>query len=299
MSRKFKFRINHKYIYSQLKFYAVGLYNKFDEDHVWVLSSSIAFNIVICAIPFTLIVLSILGLYLNTETTAHRIDSYLGHTLGLPAEIREKAMSIISSRTSELSNNITWTAIIGGIGILWTASSLFSTMREVLNRIYKTKLQVFYVWGKLKDISMVFSVFLFFILSFASTMIVSIIRQVDRNFLNGFIHEYIILQKIIGFTLGLVFSFIMFYLIYKLVPNGKINTKIALISAIVGAFLWELLKNLFTYYLLNFANYAAVYGTYAAIVALIFWIYYSSFVFVLGAEVGQLYNEKKLIQSIE
>lgn len=299
MSAKFKFRINYKKIYKEIKFYAVGLYNKFDEDHVWVLSSSIAFNIVICAIPFTLIVLSILGLYLNSEATAHRIDIYLNHTLGLPPEIRQKAMAIISSRTSEISENITWTAIIGGIGILWTASSLFSVMRDVLNRVFKTKLQVFYVWGKLKDISMVFSVFLFFILSFTSTLIVSIIRQVDQNFLNGFIHDYPILQKSIGFTLAYIFSFVMFYLIYKLVPNGKINTKIALISAGVGAFLWEVLKNLFTYYLLNFANYTAVYGTYAAIVALIFWIYYSSFVFVVGAEVGQIYNEKKLIQSIE
>ena len=299
MSAKFKFPINYNKIYKEIKFYAVGLYNKFDEDHVWVLSSSIAFNIVICAIPFTLIVLSILGLYLNSEATAQRIDIYLNHTLGLPPEIRQKAMAIISSRTSEISENITWTAIIGGIGILWTASSLFSVMRDVLNRVFKTKLQVFYVWGKLKDISMVFSVFLFFILSFASTLIVSIIRQVDQNFLNGFIHDYPILQKIIGFTLAYIFSFVMFYLIYKLVPNGKINTKIALISAGVGAFLWEVLKNLFTYYLLNFANYTAVYGTYAAIVALIFWIYYSSFVFVVGAEVGQIYNEKKLIQSIE
>ena len=90
MSRTIKFRINYKKIYSEIKFYVVGLYNKFDEDHVWVLSSSIAFNIVICSIPFTLIVLSILGLYLNSEATAHRIDLYLNHTLGMPQEIRQQ-----------------------------------------------------------------------------------------------------------------------------------------------------------------------------------------------------------------
>lgn len=293
---KFRFRLDRKAIYQEIKYYAVGMYHKFDEDPVWILSSSIAFNIVICAIPFTLIVLSVLGLYLNSESTAQKINIYLSHTLGLPPEIRTKAMSIIQGRTSEISNNITLTAIIGGIGIFWTASGLFSAMRDVLNRVYKTKLVVFYVWGKLKDIAMVFLVFLFFILSFASTIIVSIIRALDKTVLNGLIHEYPILQRTIGFTLGLIFSFIMFYLIYKLVPNGKVHTKIALLSAITGAFLWEVLKNLFSYYLVNVANYAAVYGTYAAIVALIFWIYYSSFVFVLGAEVGQLYNEKILLK---
>ncbi len=296
--KKFKFHLDFKKIFSEIKYYVIGLYNKFDEDHVWVLSSGIAFNIVICSIPFTLIVISILGLYLNSESTAVKIQSYLGHTLGLPPEIRDKAMNIISGRTSEISRNSTLTAIIGAVGILWTASGLFSAMRDVLNRVFKIKLEVFYVWGKLKDISMVFSVLLFFILSFASTAIVQLIKAVDESFLNGIIHENFMLQKIIGFILGLLFSFIMFYLIYKVVPNGKINTKIALISAVTCSFLWELLKNLFTLYLTNFANYTAVYGTYAAIVALIFWIYYSSFVFVLGAEIGQLYNEKQLIQSI-
>lgn len=295
MKKKSSFRFDYKKIYSEGKYYALGLYNKFDEDHVWILSSSIAFNIIICAIPFTLILLSVLGIYLNSENTITRIDSYLVHSLGLPKEIREKALSIILSRTNEITNNVTVTAIIGGIGILWTASGLFSAMRDVLNKVFKTKLEVFYVWGKLKDISMVFMVFLFFILSFTSTFIISIIRNIDQNFLGGFIHEYSFLQKTIGFTLGLIFSFIMFYLIYKLVPNGRVNTKIALISAITCAFLWEVLKNLFALYLISIANYAAVYGSYAAIVALIFWIYYSSFVFVLGAEIGQLYNEKKLL----
>lgn len=296
MEKKSKLRFDRKETYKEIKYYIVGLYNKFDEDHVWVLSSGIAFNIVICAIPFTLILLSVLGLYLNSETTAEKINAYLNHSLGMPPEIRQKAMSIIQGRTAEISNNITLTAIIGGIGILWTASGLFSTIRDVLNRVYKTKLEVFYVWGKLKDIGMVFFVLLFFVLSFASTIIISIIRTLDKSFLGGLIHQYSVLRHLIGFGIGLIFSFIMFYLIYKLVPNGKVNTKIALISAITGAFLWEVLKTLFTVYLVNFANYAAIYGTYAAIVALIFWIYYSSFVFVLGAEAGQLYNEKILLK---
>jgi membrane protein len=296
LKKKTKFQFDRKKIYKEIKYFAVGIYNKFDEDHVWVLSSGIAFNIVICAIPFSLILLSVLGLYLNSETTIEKINAYLNHSLGMPAEIRQKAMSIIQGRTAEISNNITLTAIIGGIGILWTASGLFSTMRDVLNRVYKTKLEVFYVWGKLKDIGMVFFVLLFFVLSFASTIIISIIRALDKTFLNGLIHQYSVLRHLIGFGIGLIFSFIMFYLIYKLVPNGKVNTKIALVSAITGAFLWEVLKTLFTVYLVNFANYAAIYGTYAAIVALIFWIYYSSFVFVLGAEAGQLYNEKILLK---
>jgi uncharacterized BrkB/YihY/UPF0761 family membrane protein len=68
----------------------------------------------------------------------------------------------------EISSNKALTAIIGTLGILWTASGLFSTIRDVLNKIYKINLEVFYVWGKLKDIGMVFIVIVLFLLSFTS-----------------------------------------------------------------------------------------------------------------------------------
>ena len=90
----------------------------------------------------------------------------------------------------------------------------------------------------------------------------------------------------------------MFYTIYKLVPHGNINNKVVLISSISSTLLWEMLKFAFTMYLVNFSNFAAVYGAYGAIVAVIFWIYYSSTTFVIGAEIGQLYHEKKLLKII-
>jgi membrane protein len=88
----------------------------------------------------------------------------------------------------------------------------------------------------------------------------------------------------------------MFYLIFKLVPQGYVSQKVALISSITAAILYEALKFLFLVYLISFADYQKVYGAYAAIVAVVFWLYYSSLTFVIGAEAGQLYKEKKLIK---
>jgi membrane protein len=88
----------------------------------------------------------------------------------------------------------------------------------------------------------------------------------------------------------------MFYIIYRIVPHGQVNRKVALFSAVSSAVMFELLKHLFTIYLVSFSNFTAVYGAYAALVSVVFWIYYSSFIFVLGAEIGQLYNEKRLLK---
>lgn len=66
----------------------------------------------------------------------------------------------------------------------------------------------------------------------------------------------------------------------------------ALVSALWAAVLWEIAKQAFGYYLNHLASIERVYGAYALGAGLVFWVYYASMVFVLGAEIGQLYRER-------
>jgi membrane protein len=295
VSKGIKFRINLRHFYREVKYYVVGLYNKFDEDHVWIMSASIAFNIIICVIPITLILFSILGIYLSKESAADYLNEALNKVIGITPELRLKIFNTVISAIDELSRNSTLTAIIGSIGILWTSSALFSTIRDVLNRIYKTKSDIFYLWVKLRDIGMVLLITVVFLLSFSSTFILSIFKAIDESFFGNAFLGYWFTSTVITHAIGLIFTFIMFYLIFKLVPEGFVSGKVALISSITAAILYESLKFLFLLYLISFANYQKVYGAYAAIVAIIFWVYYSSLTFVIGAEAGQLYKERNLI----
>jgi membrane protein len=215
----------------------------------------------------------------------------------LPGQLKSNITDQVLKRISELSTNSTITSIIGVLALLWTASGLFSTIRDALNRIYKVKIEVFYLLGKFKDIVMVLIVFVFFILSVASTSVFSLISSKGIDYINQFINIGFA-NTVISLLLGLLFSFLMFYIIYRLVPHGQVNKRVAMVSGICAAVFFELLKYVFTIYLVSFSNFAAVYGAYAALVSVVFWIWYSAFIFVLGAEIGQLYNEKRLLSLI-
>lgn len=280
-----------------LKYYVKGIYNKFDEDHIWIQSAGVAFYIIICSIPFTLILFSIIGAYLSSENATTAIDKYFNAVVGITPELRDKIKNIVLSRADEISSNRTLTAIIGTLGILWTASGLFSTIRDVLNKIYKINVQVFYVWGKLKDIGMVLVVTVLFLLSFASTTVMSILKTIDEKFFFNALFSFGFAESLATIVVGLFFTFLMFYTIYKIVPHGKIPNSVVIISSVSSTLMWEILKFVFTIYLVYFSNFTAVYGAYAAIAAVIFWIYYSSTTFVLGAEIGQLYHEKILLKT--
>ena len=259
------------------------------------MASAIAFNFVICSIPFTLILFSILGMYLDSAQRVSDIQLYLDKVLVLPEPLKSTITHQVLGRINELSSHTTITSIIGISALIWTASGLFSTIRDALNKIYKINIEVFYLIGKFKDIVMVLVVFLFFILSVASTSLFSIITSSGIDFINQYVNIGFA-NAIITILLGLLFSFLMFLIIYRIVPHGQVNKKVALISALSSAIMFELLKHLFTMYLVSFSNFSAVYGAYAALVSIVFWIYYSSFIFVLGAEIGQLYNEKRLLK---
>ena len=82
----------------------------------------------------------------------------------------------------------------------------------------------------------------------------------------------------------------MFVLMFRYLPARRIPWRISLVAATFTAVAWELLKGVFTWYVTYVANYGTMYGRLATVVVLVFWIYYSAVVFVLGGEVGQVYD---------
>lgn len=289
-------KISRKQLKETSKYYILGLYNRFDEDHLWIMSASIAFNLIICSIPFTLILVSIFGFYLGDQDVPAKINLYLNQIVGITPELKSKITDLLIKALNQISKNSTITVIIGVGGILWTTSGLFSTIRDVLNRIFKRRILPSYIMGKLKDMGMVLLVTVLFLLSFATTFIISIAKKIDESYFeNQYLDFGIFIEYVLPVLLGLIFTFIMFYIIYELVPHGDMDNKVVFVSSVTSTLLYEALKNLFMLYLIYFSNYQAVYGAYAAIVAVIFWLYYSSLTFVVGAEIGQLYQERKIL----
>jgi membrane protein len=102
----------------------------------------------------------------------------------------------------------------------------------------------------------------------------------------GFL-KYLFLSLI---TFSIIFG--VFYFIYYVVPFRKRKKRGLFVSALWATLLWELAKQLFGLYVSYSANLSRVYGAYVFIVAVILWLYYSSVVVIVGAEIGQLYIDR-------
>jgi membrane protein len=272
-------------------YYSKKLYEKFEKDHIWVLSSGIAFNILISIIPFFLIALTVLGIYIDTSNILEKISGYLTNILPLQDVQKEKIIMQIFELAKELTSNTFLTGTIGILALMWTMSGLFSTMRDVLNRIFAFDGYINFFAGKLRDFILVLVTLILFLVSIALTSIFQIFELISNDVF-GEIIPTVYISFVISVAASLITTYMMFLVMYKHIPQFKLPIKVLQLSTLLSTILFELMKYLYTLYVLRFSSLKRIYGAYAFIVITIFWIYYISVIFSTSAAIGSIYLEK-------
>lgn len=273
-------------------YYVKGLYDRAGQHHIFLMASGLAFSLFICIIPLILIVFFVLGYVLQKPSVASEINLIIDRAIPY-AEYAAYIKTLVFERVDEFMIYKGLAGPIGFIGLFLASSGLFSSMRTTLNSIYHFQPTESFWLGKLRDMAMVLFVLLYFLASVAIFPALEVSR--------GYAGSLAFLEKLgIGFAENLVvggISFaimlVIFILLYWFIPQRGIPFKTVFVSAASAAILWELARRLFGLYIENVVTFNRVYGAYALVVVVAFWIYYSSIVFIIGAEIGQLYREKK------
>ena len=59
-------------------------------------------------------------------------------------------------------------------------------------------------------------------------------------------------------------------------------------GALLSAVLFEAAKTVFVIYLNHFSSFDRIYGSIASVIVLLVWVYYSAYIFLLGAEFSSM-----------
>lgn len=248
---------------------------KFDRDHCFFLSAGITFNLIICLIPLSLLLLALVGTYLysDKEVLTH-IRRYLeGMAPALDPKIMKNLLGIIQSRKIA--------GILGIVGLIWTSTWVFSSLRTAFNIIFQVKKERGIFHGKAIDLLMIGLAGISHLTSMGLT---SLMTYTQRYRIQAPLDLGPIVGVFLKYLLPFLFTFWMFFLIYKIIPNRKIRYKAALQTAFFTSLLWEVAKQLFGWYVLNIGRFSMVYGSLSALVIFFLWVYYSSVIVLLGGE---------------
>jgi membrane protein len=277
------------------KHYFGGLYNRIEDHHVFLNAGGLAFSLFICIIPFILIIFAVLGRILESNEMQYQIN-VLVDTIIPYDQYSEFVKKIIFTRINEVIEYKTLAGIIGGFGLFFAASGLFSSMRTILNQVFGVAKDVNFILGKLRDFALVIMVIVIFFLTTISAPIIDVLRNSAGQFQALDFFKARIFENVFFSLISFTVIYIVFTILYIAVPLKKLKRRATAISALWAAILWEAAKQVFGLYIYNFSSLGKIYGTYALVVVVAFWIYYSSVVFIVGAEIGKLFQERIILR---
>jgi membrane protein len=288
--------------WAALKDYVVRVFEKADDDNVFVLASGLTFNVVAAAVPFLLIVVALISLTLEAAAEAAGLEPIeqlrryldvivpvLGEGLAAGAErnLPEEVIQGVVTRGQAIG-------VISFVAFVWLSTRLFGSVRAILREIFDLRQSRGVIQGKIFDAEMVLVSSVLVILNIGITIVFNLVKSRGFEFL-GLSPEHVgILERISAQVTALAFIFLLFLLLYKYVPARRVPWRMALTAAAFTAICWELLKQGFTFYLTRIASFTSIYGGIATLVVVVVWFYYLSIVFVLGAEVAQVYELRRV-----
>ncbi|MFC2133481.1 YihY/virulence factor BrkB family protein [Bacteroidota bacterium] len=276
------------------RFYISGLLHRLDEHHVFLSGGGIAFSLLISVIPFVLIIFAVLGNIIDVSTVEAQVNTLIDTIIPYP-EAAAYTKRFILSRIPEVIEYKTLAGYLGAFGLFFTSTWLFSSMRTILNRIFGVTKERNAFIGLLRDFGMVLLLLVFVsLLTFILPIINIIVNAADRiQLLEPFRISQLSDTLFSIISVGLIFA--LFLVSYYFIPYEKLGRRVPAVSALWATILWELMRNLFGYYVSDFLSVNKVYEAFLLIVIVIFWIFYSSVLFVIGAEIGQLYRERRML----
>jgi membrane protein len=239
----------------------------------------------------TLIIFWLLGKFLNSAEVEIQINTLID-TL-IPYETYAAFVKeVIFQRVEEVVEYRNIAGWVGIIGLFFAASGFASSLRTVLNKVFGTDVDINIFLGKLRDFFVIIIIVLFFLVFILILPVLDFLVSFAQSTPYLQIFNQPIFQRVFTASFSLFIMFFIFAVLYKFMPIIKIHKRSVAIGALWASIFWVGAKILFGIYLARFATFNRIYGAYSLGIVVGFWIYYSAAVFILGAEIAKLFDER-------
>lgn len=250
-------------------------------DKVTAIAAQLAYFLILSIFPFTMFLLNILSFtpYFDENIIYPFITI-------LPWDIQNIITSLITETVNSSSETLLSISAIMG---LWAASKGTLAFIGIMNDAYDVEESRSYIHTRFLSLIFTLALLLTFVLALMALVFGQILAEKVIVYL-GLGKIFIYFWKYFRIILALLFMILIFALLYKLGPSLDSKLEINFLDALPGAIFsslgWVVTSLGFSYYVNNFGNFAKTYGSLAAIVILLFWLYMSSIIIIMGGELN-------------
>lgn len=248
-------------------------------DNVPITAAGVAFYSMLALVPALVAVVSVYALVTSPEESARQIE---GFTRALPGEAARLLVDQIKSITGEPSGGLGVKLALSLAGLLWSASSGTTALIRGLDIAYDEAEGRGFVKLRVRALLLTVAGVIGAILVLGVTVVLPAILDAAGFGSVGKTVVLVVRWPILGalFIIGLA-------AVYRFGPDrDAAKWRWVTPGALVATVLWIVGTGLFGFYAGRFGSYNETYGTLAGAIVLLLWLYLTSLVILVGAELN-------------
>ncbi|MFI0847164.1 YihY/virulence factor BrkB family protein [Mesorhizobium sp. IMUNJ 23232] len=256
----------------------------FINDNALTHAAAMAFYAATSLAPILLIVIAVAGLAVGRDAAQLAVTAQLTGLLG--PQVADLLKSIIEGASNSTSGVIA--ASVALITLIASASGVFGEMQSSLNQIWKVEPTSTSLSGLVRARAASLGL----VASLGFLLLVSLAASAAISGLGGFINSRLpfgeVILSFVNTIVSLSLVALLFAGIYKVLPDRSLAWRDVRFGAVTTAVLFTIGKSLIGWYLGTSAV-ASSYGAAGSLIVLLLWVFYSSSIFLLGAELTRAY----------
>ncbi len=264
-------------------------FSAWQDDYAASMGAALAYYTMFSIAPLLILVIAIAGFVFGAEASRGEI---LEQLRGLMGEDGAHAIQGLLQSVSEPAKSLAG-ALFGLVTLVIGATTVFAELQNDLDRIWRApeRAKSSGLWSFVRSRLLSFGL----ILGIAFLLMVSLVMSAAVAALGKWwgplFTGWEVTLQVTNFVVSFALTAVMFAMIYKLMPRVRIQWPDVWVGAGVTALLFVIGKLLIGLYI-GKSGIASGFGAAASLVVVLVWVYYSTQVFLFGAEFTWVYAHR-------
>ncbi|MEB3280008.1 MAG: YihY/virulence factor BrkB family protein [Lyngbya sp.] len=263
-------------------------FNEWQQDKVPILAAALSYYMIFSIAPILILVIAVVGFIVGEQLAQDQVFAQLESFFG--PENAASIRTILQNQFSP-SSNITAT-VVAIVTILFGATTVFAQLKQALNLIWGVEPKPGqavrgFIQTRILSILMVLGIGFVLLLS----LIISAVLTATTSWLEKHLFIPSFVWSFIDLAISLALTTLLFGQIYRVLPDVRIAWKDVTVGALMTAILFTIGKSLISLYLGN-SSIGSAYGAAGSFVVVLIWIFYSTQIFLFGAEFTQVWSRR-------
>lgn len=259
------------------------LVTRFYRNEIPSRAAELAYYFLLSLFPFLIFLITLIGFFpLEPRDVLNLIREFAPEQTMKMIEVNLN--TIIGSHNEGLLS-------FGIIATIWSASNGINAIVRAFNRAYEVEESRSFLVAR--GMAMLLTVGMIFVI--ITALLLPIFGKAIGLYLFstfGLSHTFLTIWAASRWILSAMILFIVFTGLYYFAPNKHLKLKEVTRGSAFATFGWMVASLIFSYYVGNFGNYTATYGSLGGIIILLLWLYISGMIIIIGGEVNAIYRQK-------